>query len=79
VIVNFSKPTWRFVPGGLAVAVAIGFWGCGPEGAGTIKVSPEARSRIEPAAPESVRKPSSKQAKVKELEDEAKKKDPKRF
>jgi hypothetical protein len=79
VFVIFSKPTWRSGPASLAVAAAIGLWGCGPEGAGTIKVDPGTRSRIEPPAPESVKRPSSKQAKVKELEEEARKKDPKRF
>jgi hypothetical protein len=61
----------------LAVA-AIGFWGCSPEGTGTIKVSPEARAKIGgdgDAAPK--KKLTSKQAKAQELIDAAAKKNPK--
>jgi hypothetical protein len=62
----------------MAAATCTLLVGCNPEGTGTVKVSPSARSSIEPE-PKSTKPLTSKQAKVKQLEEEAKKKDPKRF
>jgi hypothetical protein len=77
-----SSLTWaaqRSAAASLIATVAIGLHGCSPEGTGTIKVSPDARSSIEPPGREPKSPRSAKQAKVRELEEEAKKKDPKRF
>jgi hypothetical protein len=66
------------VAGALIAALSLGLGGCGPEGQGTIKLSPNARSSMEMPGAES-QKASGKMAKAKELEEEAKKKDPKRY
>jgi hypothetical protein len=73
-----AKSTRISAAGALIAALSCGLYGCGPEGQGTIKVSPKARSSIEPQPAEG-KVLSGKQAKVKEIEDEAKAKDPKRF
>ncbi len=65
---------------GALIAVSfVGLHGCGPEGAGTIKVSPDARASMEPPGPGAKHPLRGKAAKAKELEEEAKKKDPKRY
>jgi hypothetical protein len=52
--------------------------GCAPEGSGTIKMEPGARQRSEmPGGGPSDKKVTAKQAKAKELENEAAKKNPK--
>jgi hypothetical protein len=52
--------------------------GCAPEGTGTIKLEPGARQRSEmPGAAPSEKKVTAKQAKAKELESEAARKNPK--
>jgi hypothetical protein len=62
----------------LTAALSLGLCGCGPEGQGTIKLSPNARSSMEMPGAEA-HKVSAKTAKAKEIEEEAKKKDPKRY
>jgi hypothetical protein len=60
------------------VAIVIGLNGCSPEGAGTIKIDPGARARLESGA-ESKKAPTAKQAKAKALIEEAGKKNPKLY
>jgi hypothetical protein len=76
VIVQFKKPLGsRFMLVGLLAAFGAG---CSPEGAGSIKIeNPEAvRAKVVGPAESSV-KETPKQAKAKELTDEAAKKHPK--
>jgi hypothetical protein len=61
------------------LALILAFVGCGPQGAGTIKVSPAARSAIEPSGPTTKKPLTAQQARLKALEEDARKKDPKRY
>jgi len=61
------------------IAVAgLSVMGCGSPGEGTIKLSPNARSSMETPGADA-KKVSGKMAKAKQLEEEAKQKDPKRY
>jgi hypothetical protein len=62
----------------VALAVLAALPGCAQEGAGTIKLEPGARQRGEmPGAAADEKKVTAKQAKAKELESEAARKNPK--
>jgi hypothetical protein len=72
------KSTRISAAGTLIAALSCGVCGCGTEGQGTIKLSPNPRSSMEmPGA--DAKKVSGKMANAKKLEEEAKKKDPKRY
>jgi len=62
----------------LIVASGMSMIGCGSPGEGTIKLSPNARSNMETPGADA-KKVSGKMAKAKQLEEEAKQKDPKRY
>ena len=59
------------------LGLAIGLLGCSPEGTGTIKVEPGARARIAGGEAKPTKPVTGKQAKAKEVIDEAIKKNPK--
>ena len=63
----------------LPAALLLGLIGCGPEGAGTIKIDPGARERALNPGGDAAKPATRKQAKAKEAEDAAAKKNNKLF
>jgi hypothetical protein len=64
----------------LPAALLLGLIGCGPEGAGTIKIDPGARERaLNPGGDAAAKPATGKQAKAKEAENAAAKKNNKLY
>jgi len=61
----------------ILTAVTGSLAGCGPEGAGTIKIDPDVRAKVDGNAANSGKKVSAKQAQGKAIAEEAVKKHPK--
>lgn len=73
------KSVWRLTAA-VTVGVAIGLAGCGSEGAGSIKIQPGARERLEsPSGDQSTKPLTKKQAAAKENVEAAAKKNPKLY
>ena len=81
IVVSNSQAWMRHLLGiFLTTALALGLNGCGPEGAGTIKVEPGARERaLNPGGDATAKPATSKQAKAKEAEEAAAKKNSKLY
>jgi hypothetical protein len=75
VLLNLQRSLKTPLVAGAVVALAIGLFGCGSDGAGSIKLEPGARERAE--GKPTTGKVTPKQAKAKELEEEAGRKNPK--
>jgi hypothetical protein len=80
VVLILQKWMRRLLGVSLPTVLLLGLIGCGPEGAGTIKVEPGARERaLNPGGDAAAKAATGKQAKAKEAEDAAAKKNNKLY